>query len=92
MLQREVPKEHRHLAFYFFRCLVQGQYDKLGLMRVHFFRVIKTHDVAEDVAPRYVIIKSRTSLKILVESIVGNILAAVNFIISYTLCKVLTGE
>jgi hypothetical protein len=23
-------------------------------MRVHFFRIIKTHDVPEDVAPRYV--------------------------------------
>ena len=55
LLHREVLKEHRHLAFYFFRCLVQGQYDKLGIMRVHFFRIIKTHDVLEDVAPRYVI-------------------------------------
>jgi hypothetical protein len=24
-------------------------------MRVHFFRIIKTHDIPEDVAPRYVI-------------------------------------
>jgi hypothetical protein len=72
LLQREVPKEHRHLVFYFFRCLVQGQYDKLGLMRVHFFRVIKTHDVPEDVAPRYVVIHSGTPHKVLVDGHVGS--------------------
>lgn len=60
LLHREVLKEHRHLAFYFFRCLVQGQYDKLGLMRVHFFRIIKTHDIPEDVAPRFELLQSLT--------------------------------
>ncbi|PSN43169.1 hypothetical protein C0J52_09893 [Blattella germanica] len=60
LLQREVSKDHRHLAFSFFRCLVQGQYDKLGLMRAHFFRVIKTHDIHEDVAPRFELLQSLT--------------------------------
>ncbi|KAJ9583770.1 hypothetical protein L9F63_021894, partial [Diploptera punctata] len=51
LLQRDVAKEHRHLAYSFFRCLVQGQYEKLGLMRAQIFRIIKTYDVPEDVIP-----------------------------------------
>nr|CAD7441252.1 unnamed protein product [Timema bartmani] len=56
----DIAKEHRHLAFTFFSCLVQGQYEKLGIMRSHFFRLIKTHDVAEDVAPRFELLQSLT--------------------------------
>ncbi|KAK7793760.1 hypothetical protein R5R35_000957 [Gryllus longicercus] len=58
LLQRDVQKEYRHLAFSFFRCLVQGQYEKLGLMRVHFFRVIKEHDLPEDIGPRLDLMQS----------------------------------
>ncbi|KAJ4432765.1 hypothetical protein ANN_21404 [Periplaneta americana] len=60
LLHPDVPKEHRHQAFFFFRCLVQGQFDKLGLMRAHFFRVVKTHDVPEDVVPRFELLQSLT--------------------------------
>lgn len=60
LLLRDVSKEHRHLAFSFFRCLVQGQYEKLGLMRAQFFRVIKNHDVPEDVVPRFELLQSLT--------------------------------
>nr|CAD7400169.1 unnamed protein product [Timema poppensis] len=60
LFHHDVAKEHRHLAFTFFSCLVQGQYEKLGIMRSHFFRLIKTHDVAEDVAPRFELLQSLT--------------------------------
>ncbi|XP_067006155.2 tuberin isoform X2 [Anabrus simplex] len=60
LFHRDIPKEHRHLAFSFFRCLIQGQYEKLGLMRVHFFRLVKEHDVPEDVGPRLELLQSLT--------------------------------
>jgi hypothetical protein len=34
-------------------------------MRAHFFQVIKTHDLPEDVAPRYVIIQNTVPITIL---------------------------
>lgn len=52
LFQDNVATEHRHMAFSFFRCLVTGQYERLGLLRVHFFQLIKNHDNAEDIGPR----------------------------------------
>ncbi|XP_046387021.1 tuberin [Ischnura elegans] len=60
LLKRDVSKEHRHIAFGFFRCLVQGQYEKLGMMRAQFFRIIKTHDIPEDANPRLDLLQSLT--------------------------------
>ncbi|KAG8222545.1 hypothetical protein J437_LFUL004581 [Ladona fulva] len=60
LLKREHTKEHRHITFCFFRCLVQGQYEKLGIMRVIFFRVIKLHDIPEDANPRLDLLQSLT--------------------------------
>ncbi|XP_071440421.1 tuberin-like [Hetaerina americana] len=60
LLQKNVAKEHRHIAFAFFRCLVQGQYEKLGMMRAQFFRIIKTHDIPEDANPRLDLLQSLT--------------------------------
>nr|XP_023024148.1 tuberin [Leptinotarsa decemlineata] len=44
--------ETRHVAFAFLQSLLRGQYDKLKLMRAHFFRFIKHHDHPEDVGQR----------------------------------------
>lgn len=60
LLQDSVAKEHRHLAFSFFRCLVQGQYERLGMMRVHFFRLVKSHENPEDTVPRLELLISLT--------------------------------
>lgn len=60
LLQEEVNREHRLLAFGFFRSLIQGQYDRLGsLMRVHFFNVIAHHN-SEDVKQRLELFQSLT--------------------------------
>ncbi|XP_063234483.1 tuberin isoform X2 [Bacillus rossius redtenbacheri] len=60
LLHPDVAKEYRHLVFSFFRCLIQGQYENLGIMRTHFFKLIKTHDVEEDTAPRLELLISLT--------------------------------
>lgn len=52
LLQDNVCKEHRHLVLHFLRCLVQGQSERLGMMRNHYFRLVKTHPNPEDVGPR----------------------------------------
>lgn len=54
LLEKEIPREYRHLTLQFLRCLVQGQYSKLSaIMRVKFFMVVKNHEVPEDIGPRY---------------------------------------
>ncbi|KAK6623829.1 hypothetical protein RUM44_010685 [Polyplax serrata] len=50
LLHKDVEKEHRHVCLHFLKCLVQGQYEKLGIMRSHFFKIIKNHGICEDVA------------------------------------------
>lgn len=53
LLQKEVEKEHRQACLHFLKCLVQGQYEKLGIMRTHFFNIIKEHDLTDDVSYLY---------------------------------------
>lgn len=54
LLEKDIPREHRHVTLNFLRCLVQGQYSKLSsLMRVKFFMVVKEHNIPEDIGPRY---------------------------------------
>ncbi|XP_049853714.1 tuberin isoform X1 [Schistocerca gregaria] len=60
LLSQDIPKEHRHATFYFIRSLVQGQYDKLGMMRVHFFRIVKEHNIPEDTVVRFELLQSLT--------------------------------
>jgi tuberous sclerosis protein 2 len=52
LLKDDVGRENRHAAFQFLCSLAQGQADKLGLMRVQFFRVITSHSLPEDIGPR----------------------------------------
>lgn len=53
LIQSDQPKESRHLVFWFLQRLLQGQFDHLGIMRAHFFRVIKQHDHPEDTNERF---------------------------------------
>lgn len=50
----------RHLAFSFLQNLIKGQSDHLGMMRAHFFRVIKQHNHPEDVVSRFELLQSLT--------------------------------
>ncbi|KAL1116001.1 hypothetical protein AAG570_005496 [Ranatra chinensis] len=54
------PKENRHVVFSFCRALIQGQYERLGMMRAQFFKFIKNHDVEEDIGPRLELLQSLT--------------------------------
>lgn len=54
------PAEQRQTALVFYQKLIQGQFEGLGLMRGHFFRVIQEHDVAEDTMQRLDILKALT--------------------------------
>ncbi|XP_029054023.2 tuberin isoform X1 [Osmia bicornis bicornis] len=61
LLDKDVPREHRHVTLNFLRCLVQGQYSKLSsLMRIKFFMVIKEHNIPEDIGPRLELLQSLT--------------------------------
>ncbi|RZF45475.1 hypothetical protein LSTR_LSTR009346 [Laodelphax striatellus] len=60
LLQDNVALEHRHTAFAFFRRLVIGQYERLGMLRVHFFNLIKNHENVEDIEPRLDLLISLT--------------------------------
>ncbi|KOC65846.1 Tuberin [Habropoda laboriosa] len=61
LLEKDVPREHRHVTLNFLRCLVQGQYSKLSsLMRVKFFMVVKEHNIPEDIGPRLELLQSLT--------------------------------
>lgn len=54
------PAEQRQTALTFYRNLIQGQYERLSIMRAHFFRVIQDHDVPEDIANRLELLKTLT--------------------------------
>ncbi|XP_064629998.1 tuberin-like isoform X3 [Lineus longissimus] len=52
LLHPQVPVESRHVALRFLQCLIKGQYVKLGTIRAHFFRVIRQHNLYEDLPLR----------------------------------------
>uniref|UniRef100_A0A0K8TBU2 Tuberin n=1 Tax=Lygus hesperus TaxID=30085 RepID=A0A0K8TBU2_LYGHE len=60
LLKENVSKENRHFVFSFFRSLIQGQWDKLGIMRAQFFKAIKAHNIADDLVPRLELLQGLT--------------------------------
>uniref|UniRef100_A0AAU7B8N1 Tuberin n=1 Tax=Pyrrhocoris apterus TaxID=37000 RepID=A0AAU7B8N1_PYRAP len=56
----EVPQDIRHLVFAFFRALIQGQYERIGMMRLQFFRLVANHSVPGDIVPRLEIFQTLT--------------------------------
>lgn len=60
LLSKEQPTEIRHLEFSFLIALVRGQYDRLGILRAHFFRVVKQYDHPEDLILRFELLQALT--------------------------------
>lgn len=60
LLSKDQPTEIRHLEFAFLIALVRGQHDRLGILRAHFFRVVKQYDHPEDIMPRFELLQALT--------------------------------
>ncbi|XP_074649402.1 tuberin-like [Tubulanus polymorphus] len=60
LLEPNVTTENRHLALKFLEHLIRGQYEKLGILRAHFFRVVKGHALLEDCQRRLELFKTLT--------------------------------
>ncbi|XP_077979844.1 tuberin-like [Glandiceps talaboti] len=58
LLNPQMTTECRHTALKFLRCLVTGQFDKLGINRAIFFRLVNDHTLEEDLAPRFDLLKA----------------------------------
>jgi tuberous sclerosis protein 2 len=50
LIHPDRPVEARHLVLKFLTKLIQVHYAKLSLLRVHFFQVLSTHEVAADMS------------------------------------------
>lgn len=61
LLNSDRPIEQRHAGFTFYQKLIGSQYDNLAEMRVHFFRVIQEHNVAEDIDCRLSLLSTLTN-------------------------------
>ncbi|XP_060028593.1 tuberin isoform X3 [Erinaceus europaeus] len=60
LLQPERPPEARHAVLALLKAIVQGQGDRLGILRAHFFRVIKDYPSNEDLHERLEVFKALT--------------------------------
>ncbi|XP_019368284.1 PREDICTED: tuberin isoform X2 [Gavialis gangeticus] len=60
MLQPERPAEARHAVLHLVKAIVQGQGERLGILRAHFFRVIKDYPSNEDLHERLEVFKALT--------------------------------
>ncbi|KAM4632290.1 tuberin isoform 2-T2 [Discoglossus pictus] len=61
MLQLDQPAEARHSVLQLLKAIVQGQGERLGFLRAHFFRVIKDYPCNEDLSERLEVFKALTS-------------------------------
>lgn len=60
LLSKDQATDVRHLEFAFLIALVRGQYDRLGILRAHFFRVVKQYDHPDDIIPRFELLQALT--------------------------------
>ncbi|XP_072455631.1 tuberin isoform X7 [Notamacropus eugenii] len=60
MLQPERPAEARHAVLYLLKAIIQGQGDRLGVLRAHLFKVIKNYPSNEDLHERLEVFKALT--------------------------------
>ncbi|NXH14480.1 TSC2 protein, partial [Bucco capensis] len=60
MLQPERPAEARHAVLHLLKAIVQGQGERLGILRAHFFKVIKDYPSNEDLPERLEVFKALT--------------------------------
>ncbi|XP_056661578.1 tuberin isoform X12 [Monodelphis domestica] len=60
MLQPERPAEARHAVLYLLKAIIQGQGERLGVLRAHLFKVIKNYPSNEDLHERLEVFKALT--------------------------------
>uniref|UniRef100_A0A8C0J7D5 Tuberin n=1 Tax=Chelonoidis abingdonii TaxID=106734 RepID=A0A8C0J7D5_CHEAB len=60
MLQPELPAEARHAVLHLLKAIIQGQGERLGILRAHFFKVIKDYPSNEDLHERLAVFKALT--------------------------------
>ncbi|XP_004596682.2 tuberin isoform X2 [Ochotona princeps] len=60
LLQPERPPEARHAVLALLKAIIQGQGDRLGVLRALFFRVIKDYPSSEDLHERLEVFKALT--------------------------------
>ncbi|XP_025941420.1 tuberin isoform X3 [Apteryx mantelli] len=60
MLQPERPVEARHAVLHLLKSIIQGQGERLGILRAHFFKVIKDYPSNEDLHERLEVFKALT--------------------------------
>ncbi|XP_022317676.2 tuberin-like isoform X3 [Crassostrea virginica] len=58
LLDQSVKAENRHTALHFLQCLIHGQLQYLGILRAHFFRVIRQLNLACDLPYRLELFKT----------------------------------
>ncbi|XP_032221463.2 tuberin-like isoform X2 [Nematostella vectensis] len=52
------PQDARHVTLYFLSVIVTSQYDRLKILRAHFFKVIENHKIVDDLIPRLNLLKA----------------------------------
>ncbi|KAJ6653731.1 hypothetical protein lerEdw1_008757 [Lerista edwardsae] len=60
MLQPDRPAEARHAVLHLLKAIIQGQGERLGILRAHFFKVIKDYPSNEDLQERLEVFKALT--------------------------------
>lgn len=60
LLSKDQPTELRHAEFSLLIALVRGQYDRLGILRALFFRIVKQYDHPEDIILRFELLQALT--------------------------------
>uniref|UniRef100_A0A670JMR1 Tuberin n=1 Tax=Podarcis muralis TaxID=64176 RepID=A0A670JMR1_PODMU len=60
MLQPDRPAEARHAVLHLLKAIIQGQGEGLGILRAHFFKVIKDYPSNEDMHERLEVFKALT--------------------------------
>nr|XP_056722512.1 tuberin [Euleptes europaea] len=60
MLQPDRPLEARHAVLHLLKAVIQGQGERLGILRAHFFKVIKDYPSNEDLHERLEVFKALT--------------------------------
>lgn len=58
LLESSSPLEARHVTLQFLTVMISAQYNRLGMLRAHFFTVVMGHKVDEDIKPRLELLKA----------------------------------
>lgn len=58
LLNPSNPTEARHLTLQFLTVMISGQFNRLGILRAHFFSVVVNHKIPEDITPRLELLRA----------------------------------